>query len=50
MWLYATNMDELKAQGYMDADWVETTIKAHFPIRRLSMDDLPKTWEFRNGR
>lgn len=50
MWLYATNMDGLKAQGYMDADWVETTIKAHFPIRRLSMDDLPKTWEFRNGR
>ncbi len=50
MWLYATNMDWLKAQGYMDADWVETTIKAHFPIRRLSMDDLPKTWEFRNGR
>lgn len=50
MWLYATNMDELKAQGYMDADWVETTIQAHFPIRRLSMDDLPKTWEFRNGR
>ena len=50
MWLYATNMDELKAQGYMDADWVETTIHAHFPIRRLSMDDLPKTWEFRNGR
>lgn len=50
MWLYATNMDGLKAQGYMDADWVETTIQAHFPIRRLSMDDLPKTWEFRNGR
>ena len=50
MWLYATNMDELKAQGYMDADWVENTIQAHFPIRRLSMDDLPKTWEFRNGR
>ena len=50
MWLYATNMYELKAQGYMDADWVETTIQAHFPIRRLSMDDLPKTWEFRNGR
>ena len=50
MWLYATNMDELKAQGYMDADWVETTIQAHFPIRRLSMDDLPKTWVFRNGR
>ena len=50
MWLYATNMDWLKAQGYMDADWVETTIQAHFPIRRLSMDDLPKTWEFRNGR
>lgn len=49
MWLYATNMDGLKAQGYMDADWVETTIQAHFPIRRLSMDDLPKTWEFRNG-
>ena len=50
MWLYATNLDELKAQGYMDTDWVETTIQAHFPIRRLSMDDLPKTWEFRNGR
>lgn len=50
MWLYATNMDWLKAQGYMDTDWVETTIQAHFPIRRLSMDDLPKTWEFRNGR
>ena len=50
MWLYVTNMDELKAQGYMDTDWVETTIQAHFPIRRLSMDDLPKTWEFRNGR
>ena len=50
MWLYATNMDWLKAQGYMDADWVETTVKAHFPIRRLSMDDLPKTWVFRNGR
>lgn len=50
MWLYATNMDWLKAQGYMDTDWVETTIHAHFPIRRLSMDDLPKTWEFRNGR
>ncbi len=39
MWLYTTNMDGLKAQGYMDADWVETTIQAHFPIRRLSMDD-----------
>lgn len=50
MWLYATNMDWLKAQGYMDADWAETTVKAHFPIRRLSMDDLPKTWVFRNGR
>ena len=48
-WLYAVNQEALDAQGLIDPDWAYATITKHFPIRRLSFDDLPEVWEFENG-
>lgn len=50
MWVYVTNRDAVDAAGGMDAAWVQDVIETHFHVRRLSMDDLPKTWVLRGGR
>ena len=48
-WLYAVNQETLDAQGSIDPDWAYATISKYFPIRRLSFDDLPDVWEFKDG-
>ena len=48
-WLYAVNQETLDAQGSIDPDWAYAAISKHFPIRRLSFDDLPDVWEFKDG-
>ncbi len=48
-WLYAVNQETLDAQGSIDPDWAYATISTYFPIRRLSFDDLPDVWEFKDG-
>ena len=48
-WLYAVDQETLDAQGSIDPDWAYAAISKHFPIRRLSFDDLPDVWEFKDG-
>ena len=48
-WLYAVNQETLDAQGSIDPDWAYANISEYFPIRRLSFDDLPDVWEFKDG-
>ena len=48
-WLYAVNQETLDAQGSIDPDWAYANISKYFPIRRLSFDDLPDVWEFKDG-
>ena len=48
-WLYAVNQETLDAQGSIDPDWAYANIAKYFPIRRLSFDDLPDVWEFKDG-
>ena len=48
-WLYAVNQEMLDAQGSIDPDWAYANIAKYFPIRRLSFDDLPDVWEFKDG-
>lgn len=48
-WLYAVNQETLDAQGSIDPDWAYVNISKYFPIRRLSFDDLPDVWEFKDG-
>ena len=48
-WLYAVNRQTLDKQGSIDPDWAYADVSRHFPIRRMSFDDLPGIWEFTGG-
>ena len=48
-WLYAVNQETLDAEGLIEPDWAYANISKYFPIRRLSFDDLPDVWEFKDG-
>ena len=49
-WIFLRDMENLKKQGYMDKQYVETEIETHFEVKNVTHEPLEGSWDYDGER